>query len=122
MVQIKRIYEPAEKKDGYRMLIDRLWPRGVKKEAANIDLWLKDIAPTAALRTWFHEAPVERWPEFKSKYRNELLKNEAVNELTELIEKHQKVTLLYGAKDEKHNHALILQGFLQEAFAKNAPK
>jgi len=114
MIQIKRIYEPAVDKDGYRILIDRLWPRGIKKDQANVDLWFKEAAPTPELRKWFHEAPIERWQEFNSKYRAALKNNEAVTELTELIEQHQKVTLVYGAKDNEHNHALILLRYLEE--------
>ncbi|MEJ5963224.1 DUF488 domain-containing protein [Pedobacter immunditicola] len=114
MIQIKRIYDPAGHNDGYRVLIDRLWPRGIKKDQANIDLWLKEVAPTPELRKWFHEDPIERWREFDSKYRAALVKNEAVTALTELVEKHQKVTLVYGAKDQEHNHALILRLYLEE--------
>lgn len=114
MIQIKRIYEPADDKDGYRVLVDRLWPRGIKKDQADIDLWLKDVAPTPELRKWFHEAPIERWREFNSKYRKELTNNESIVELTELIEKHQKVTLVYGAKDHEHNHAIILHSYIEE--------
>ncbi|HET8860750.1 DUF488 domain-containing protein [Marivirga sp.] len=108
----KRIYEQASDQDGYRMLIDKVWPRGVKKEDAKLDEWNKDIAPSTDLRKWFsHKA--ERFDEFARKYRQELeKKEETVQHITDIAEKHQ-VTLLYGAKDEKHNHAVILQEYLK---------
>jgi uncharacterized protein YeaO (DUF488 family) len=108
----KRIYEQAYDQDGYRMLIDKVWPRGVKKEDAKLNEWNKDIAPSTDLRKWFgHKA--ERFDEFARKYRQELKKNEeTVQHITDIAEKHQ-VTLLYGAKDEKHNHAVILREYLK---------
>jgi uncharacterized protein YeaO (DUF488 family) len=111
---IKRIYEPAEKSDGFRILVDRLWPRGIKKETAGIDVWLKDVAPSTELRQWFHSGDKD-WQEFRHKYLLELKHNPAVGELADLIEQHKTVTLLYAAKDEQHNHALVLKGFLQKA-------
>jgi uncharacterized protein YeaO (DUF488 family) len=114
MIQIKRSYEPSAKKDGFRILVDRLWPRGIKKEQANIDLWLKNAAPSPGLRKWFHEAPIERWSEFKAAYHTELEKNDDLEEFQKLIKKHPVITLVYGARDNQHNHALVLQEFLHE--------
>lgn len=111
-VKIKRIYEPPAAGDGYRILVDRLWPRGVKKATADIDLWLKEIAPSSALRTWFAHDPA-KWATFRKKYMSELKDNPAVKELTGHIRQHTTVTLLYGAKDEAHNQAVVLQQYMQ---------
>jgi uncharacterized protein YeaO (DUF488 family) len=114
-LQIKRIYQPADKSDGKRILVDRLWPRGVKKEAAQLDVWLKAIAPSEALRKWFHQDNDRaKWDEFKAKYLFELKDNSAVNELLDMVSKNEKVTLLYAAHDEQHNHALVLLQFVNE--------
>ncbi len=109
---IKRIYEPAGATDGFRILVDRLWPRGMKKEDAGIDLWMKAVAPTDALRKWYHHDG-GGWDEFRHKYVLELKANPAVSELSSLIKEHKTVTLLYAAKDEEQNHALVLLEFLQ---------
>ena len=113
-LQIKRIYQAAEKTDGKRILIDRLWPRGIKKEAAQIDVWMKAVAPSDALRKWFHQDnDAAKWPEFESKYLLELKQNTtAVNELLEIIKQNENVTLLYAARDEHQNHALVLMRFI----------
>jgi uncharacterized protein YeaO (DUF488 family) len=111
-IQIKRIYEPYTKADDLRVLVDRLWPRGVKKEEAHVDIWMKDVAPSPNLRTWFNHEP-EKWKVFSKKYTEELQNNNAVQELLDQIISHKKTTLLYAAKDEQHTHALVLQAFLQ---------
>lgn len=104
---IKRVYETPDKRDGYRILVDRLWPRGLSKEKAKVDLWLKDIAPSTKLRKWFDHDP-KKWEEFKKRYKSELNENkESVSILKKVISK-RNVTLLYGAKDEAHNEALVL--------------
>ncbi|HTD40190.1 MAG TPA: DUF488 family protein [Mucilaginibacter sp.] len=114
-VKIKRIYEPYSKDDGYRILIDRLWPRGIKKETAHIDKWLKEIAPSTELRKWFHQEPeADHWEQFEKAYHAELKKSEAVEELHSDIENHETVTLLYAAKNEEQNHAMVLLQFLKE--------
>lgn len=106
-LKIKRIYEPNSPQDGYRILVDRLWPRGIKKENAGIDLWLKGIAPSNALRKWFnHDAA--KWPVFVHRYKEELQQSEALEELKTQIRKEQTVTLLYSAKEEKYNQAVVL--------------
>lgn len=112
-LQIKRIYEPAEDSDGKRILVDRLWPRGVKKEAANLDEWMKEVAPSVALRKWFDHDPA-KWEKFSLQYITELKQNKAVTDLIELLKYNQTGTLLYAAHDEQHNHAIVLQHFLTE--------
>ena len=107
-IKIKRVYEPPDKDDGRRILVDRLWPRGLTKEKASVDLWLKDIAPSTALRKWFGHDP-SKWEEFKKRYLDELKgKSEQIQLLKQEMEKGA-VTLVYGAKDEEHNEALVLQ-------------
>jgi uncharacterized protein YeaO (DUF488 family) len=112
-VKIKRIYEPFDEQDGMRILVDRLWPRGVKKETIRLDDWMKEVAPSNELRKWFnHDMP--NWDQLQSKYTHELTQNDAVKDLLDLIKKHKTVTLLYAAHDEQHNHALVLQQFIGE--------
>jgi uncharacterized protein YeaO (DUF488 family) len=110
-VVIKRIYEPIAPRDGYRILVDRLWPRGIKKEDAEIDTWLKDVAPSAELRKWFHSGEGD-FAGFRKKYLAELKQNPALKELKALVKENRKVTLLYGAKNEEENHAIILATLL----------
>lgn len=111
-IKIKRIYEAASKSDGYRILVDRVWPRGMSKGKAKIDSWTKEIAPSAKLRKWFDHDPDRFW-EFAKSYRAELEgKQEVLDEIGRRAKK-QNVTLLYGAKDTKHNHALVLQCILE---------
>jgi uncharacterized protein YeaO (DUF488 family) len=110
-VLLKRAYEPAAPEDGQRVLVDRLWPRGVSKEKAAIDLWLKEIAPSTALRQWFNHDPA-LWEEFQRRYRAELDANgEVVGQLKDVI-RAGKTTLVYGAKDEAHNDAVVLAEYL----------
>lgn len=116
VIKIKRIYDRPLKKDGYRILVDRLWPRAVSKEKAAIDEWAKELAPEAALRKWFNHDP-DRWHEFQKRYRAELKKNTALETFTEAHSKKSLITLLYAAKDTEHNHALVLQQFLQEQYS-----
>ena len=111
IVKIKRIYDDAESGDGYRILVDRLWPRGVSKERAALDLWLKEVAPSSELRVWFDHRE-DRFKEFEKRYEEELKKNVATMELEKLIHKESTVTLLYGAKDPRINHAIVLQNYL----------
>lgn len=108
MFKIKRIYEPVQRGDGFRVLVDRLWPRGVSKERAHLDLWAKDIAPSTALRKWFGHDP-KRWKSFQEKYKKELRNNSfELKKLRQLHRIHKNVTLLYGAKDTEHNEAVVL--------------
>jgi len=107
-LSIKRVYETPSGEDGCRILIDRLWPRGLTKEKAQVDLWLKEISPSADLRKWFGHDP-EKWPEFRKKYKAEINNNaEASQVLKNEIKKNEKVTLVYSAKDEEHNDAVVL--------------
>lgn len=111
-LQVKRVYEKPAAKDGTRILVDRIWPRGLTKEKARVDLWLKEIAPSTTLRKWFgHEA--EKWDAFRKKYRQELKDHK--EQLTILKEQLKKgpVTLVYGAKDETHNQAMVLMELLK---------
>jgi len=112
MIRIKRIYDAPSNEDGYRILVDRLWPRGLTKERAAIDLWLKAIAPTAELRTWFAHDP-QKFKDFSAQYDEELRHNPDAAQLVELANRFDSVTLLYAAKDPAINHALVLQAFLQ---------
>jgi uncharacterized protein YeaO (DUF488 family) len=106
-IKLKRVYEPASRVDGTRILVDRLWPRGLRNEDAVIDHWFKDLAPSTALRQWF-DHDVERWTEFRKRYRAELAgQPEALAELRSLARKGT-ITLLFGAHDEPHNNAVVL--------------
>ena len=106
-MKIKRVYEKPEKEDGFRILVDRLWPRGLTKDKASIDLWLKEIAPSTELRKWFGHDP-EKWEEFKKRYLPELKENEEpMDRLREQMKK-ENVTLVYAARDETHNEAIVL--------------
>lgn len=112
-ISLKRVYEKPSKNDGYRVLIDRLWPRGIKKEQAYVDCWLKSIAPSNELRKWFGHDP-EKWLEFKNRYFQELEADlERLNQLIEIV-KSRQVTLLFGAKDTEHNNAVALKEYLEE--------
>lgn len=113
MIKLKRAYEKAAKNDGFRVLVDRLWPRGVSKEEAHLDLWMKDIAPSTVLRKWFGHDP-KKWDEFREKYKKELSNNkEAMEQLRELAKKHKTLTLIYAAKDTEHNEAIVLVDLLK---------
>lgn len=110
-LKIKRVYEKPAEEDGKRILVDRLWPRGLTKEKASVDLWLKEIAPSTELRKWFGHDP-DKWKEFQKRYHHELENNnEQVSKLNEQL-KNGVVTLVYGAKDEEHNEALVLKEWL----------
>lgn len=110
-VQIKRIYDEPAETDGYRVLVDRLWPRGVSKEKAALDEWIKEVGPTDELRKWFGHQP-ERYSEFKTKYQKELDSSPAFKELKDVVSKHKNVTLLYSAHDSEHNQATVLLDYL----------
>lgn len=106
-LSIKRVYEAPSQSDGKRILVDRIWPRGLTQAKAHIDLWLKEIAPSTELRKWFAHDP-EKWPEFKKKYASELKTNPALAQL-KAEAKSGKVTLVFAAKDEDHNNAVVLK-------------
>ena len=114
MVRTKRVYEQAKKEDGYRVLVDRLWPRGMKKEAARIDQWMKDVAPSDALRKSFHHDAM-KWPDFLKKYQAELAKKKPCLRESEKLEKeHGTLTLLFGARDPEHNQAVVIAEALKK--------
>jgi uncharacterized protein YeaO (DUF488 family) len=121
-LRIKRVYDPAAGTDGYRVLVDRLWPRGMTRERAELDLWLGSVAPSTRLRAWWHHEP-ERQPEFTARYVAELDSNPAVARLLEILGSHPVVTLLYAARDSRVNHAAVLRDYLSEhASEADAPR
>jgi uncharacterized protein YeaO (DUF488 family) len=113
LLKTKRVYESAEVSDGVRFLVDRLWPRGIKKEKLEMKAWLKDVAPSPALRKWFAHDPT-KWQEFQQRYRAELKANSDAWEPILEAAKGGDVTLLYSARDTEHNSALLLKTFLEE--------
>ena len=114
MIKIKRIYDKPDDEDGFRILIDRLWPRGLNKDWVKIDLWLKDIAPSNELRKWFSHDP-DNWVEFKKRYFAELSNKKESTGLVLNKERKKTVTLLYGAKDEKFNNAVALNEYIEKS-------
>lgn len=111
-IKLKRIYEEPEETDGYRILVDRLWPRGIKKEKAKIDLWAKDIAPSNELRKWFaHDAA--KWDAFTKRYKGELNANPEFRNLVSQISSKPVVTILFAAKDTEHNNAVVVRSMLK---------
>ncbi len=114
VIRLKRAYSPTVEEDGYRVLVERLWPRGVPKERAHVDLWLKDAGASTALRRWFGHDP-ERWEEFRRRYFAELRERpEVLDALREVLRANPVVTFLYGARDEEHNNAVALREFLED--------
>ena len=111
-IKIKRVYEQSEKDDGTRVLVDRLWPRGLTKEKASVDIWLKDVAPSTELRRWFGHDP-EKWQRFRGRYETELKHNGGVVDILTKKAMRGTLTLLYGARDESHNEARVLKQFLE---------
>lgn len=110
-LKLKRVYEPAAPDDGTRVLVDRLWPRGLTKAEAAVDRWVKEVAPSTGLRQWFDHDPA-RWPEFRRRYTRELKQHEAtLDEIRELV-RQGTVTLLFGARDDQHNDAVVLRDVL----------
>lgn len=115
MIKTKRVYDTPEKEDGHRILIDRLWPRGLTKEKAKIDLWLKEIAPSDDLRKWYQHDPA-KWEEFKRRYEKELKnKHELLNKIKELEKEKGVVTLVFSTKATEYNNAVALKEFLKKA-------
>ncbi|HEV2700039.1 MAG TPA: DUF488 domain-containing protein [Steroidobacteraceae bacterium] len=112
-IRVKRVYDPPDTHDGARVLVDRLWPRGLRKEKAALTLWLKEIAPSPQLRTWFDHDPA-RWREFGRRYRSELAAQKAAVLELGTLSKRGPVTLLYAARDVAHNHALILADYVRK--------
>lgn len=111
-IQTKRVYETEDQTDGFRILVDRLWPRGIKKENLHYDLWAKNMTPSAALRQWFHQDKEKNWSDFKQKYVRELDENPETESFLNIIKEHKKVTLLYASQNTASNHANILRDYL----------
>src|SRR5215475_2285067 len=112
MIKLKRAYEKPARDDGERILVERLWPRGLTKQGAKIDLWLKDVAPSAELRRWFGHDP-DKWDEFRKRYQKELKDKDDLIKLLKRKAKAGAITLIYAARDEEHNSALVLKQFLR---------
>jgi uncharacterized protein YeaO (DUF488 family) len=112
MIQLKRVYEKPSRKDGVRILVDRLWPRGLTKERAAVSLWLKDVAPSSELRKWFGHDPA-KWKEFQVRYRKELRQKKDALKLLKQKSEDRMVTLVYGARDEQHNEAVVLRKLVE---------
>jgi uncharacterized protein YeaO (DUF488 family) len=112
MVKVKRVYEPPSRTDGLRVLVDRLWPRGLTKERAAVNLWLKDLAPSTELRKWFGHDPT-KWKQFQTRYRTELREKKDSIKLLKEKSKERTLTLLFGARDKEHNEALVLKKVLE---------
>jgi uncharacterized protein YeaO (DUF488 family) len=121
MIRIKRTYDPPARGDGWRVLVERLWPRGMKKEALAVDAWMKDVAPSTELRRWFDHR-VERWEEFRRRYRRELAANPAAWAPILHVERRGRVTLLYSAHDTEHNGAVVLRDYLMDRGGTSAGK
>ena len=117
MLKTKRVYDPAEASDGIRFLVDRLWPRGIKKEKLEMNAWLKDAAPSPALRKWFGHDPA-KWQEFQQRYQTELEANPEAWQPILQAAKRKDVTLLYSARDTEHNSAVLLKAFLEKKMRK----
>ncbi len=121
LVKIKSIYDKPAPEDGCRVLVDRLWPRGMTREAAALDEWAKELAPSTDLRKWFGHSPA-LWAGFQQRYKEELRKNETVAPFVEAHRKDKLITLLYAAKDHEHNQAVVLHAYLQQVFDKAKDK
>lgn len=115
MIRLKRIYDPASEEDGVRILVDRLWPRGIKKTDAKIDEWLKDIAPSAELRKWFSH-DISKWQEFRARYLHELKSRPEIIKKLGTEAGNNNITLLFAAKNAEHNSAVVLKELLQQIF------
>jgi uncharacterized protein YeaO (DUF488 family) len=113
-IKVKRVYEQQDKEDGVRILVDRLWPRGLTEEKASVDLWLKEIAPSTELRKWFGHDP-DKWKRFRGRYKTEIRHKEDLIKVLKGKAKGGTVTLVYGARDEKHNEALVLKQYLEKS-------
>ena len=119
MIKVKRVYDKADITDGDRILVDRLWPRGIRRSTPNIDVWIKDVAPSDELRKWFAHDPA-KWKAFKEKYRKELASNKALDKLIEYINSKDTVTFLYSTKDTEHNNAQVLLEVVNERLKKES--
>ncbi len=114
VIALKRAYDPASPDDGFRIYVDRLWPRGLSHATFKYDLWDKEIAPSTELREWYHQNPSANWDEFVKRYRQELANNQALGALKQIVEVHPMVTLLYSSQDTERNNAIVLRQALEE--------
>lgn len=121
MLQLKRAYEPASKSDGTRILVDRLWPRGVSKANAKIDQWMKDVAPSTSLRKWFGHDP-KKWPDFQRRYKRELRDHADLVAHIASLASRGRVTLVFGARDEQHNDAVVLAAVIRARMRRASTK
>lgn len=119
LIKLKRVYEDYSEDDGFRVLVDRLWPRGIKKEYLHYDLWAKEISPSPSLRKWFHADPEDRWREFSEMYRRELEASSTVAKFVDEIASKKTVTLLFASREPEHNHARILKAYLDDVLVKD---
>lgn len=117
MIMVKRVYEKFLITDGRKVLVERLWPRGIRRSTANVDIWLKNVAPSNELRKWFSHDP-KKWMAFKKKYNHELEDNKTVEHLLAIVESTDPVTLVYSSSDQKHNSAIVLQQFIERRLKK----
>lgn len=113
-IKTKRAYETPATSDGYRILVDRLWPRGLTHERLDCQYWAKDIAPSTELREWFHADPESRWEGFETRYRDELKENAQFEEFLKMVKEHKVVTLVFASKDVSHNEATVLKELCSE--------
>ncbi|SHE85296.1 DUF488 domain-containing protein [Dysgonomonas macrotermitis] len=118
IIKLKRVYADYDNADGYRVLVDRLWPRGMKKESLKFDLWEKDITPSTELRKWFHSDQAQNWEEFATRYRIELQSSGVLSRFVDTLKGQSVVTLLYASKNESQNHALVLKSELERELHK----
>jgi uncharacterized protein YeaO (DUF488 family) len=116
MIRLKRAYEPVAREDGTRLLVERLWPRGVRKDALRLDAWLKDVAPSTKLRQWFGHDPA-KWPEFQRRYRAELDRNAGALDPILKAAQRGRVTLIYSSHDQEHNNAVVLKTYIESRLA-----
>lgn len=121
MIKIKRVYEKIDVTDGERILVDRMWPRGIRRSTSHIDIWVKNIGPSTELRKWFAHDP-KKWVRFKQRYINELKQNAAMNKLIQIIVNADPVTFVYSSRDTKHNNAVVLLGYVTRLVKKRGIK
>ena len=112
-IKLKRAYERPTSSDGYRVLVDRIWPRGISKDKAKLDQWIKEVAPSDDLRKWFHEEPIGRWSEFRRRYMADLKRHRDEMRMLARRAMNENVTLLYSSSDEKHNNAVVIKQYLK---------
>lgn len=118
-IKLKRVYEEVMSDDGFRVFVDKLWPRGMKKEYMHYDLWAKDITPSPELRKWFHQNVEANWDNFVALYDKELSESDAMKRFIDTIKNRQSVTLLYASKEPEHNHAIILKNYIEQILNKS---